>query len=231
MPKINVYLPDDLAEAVKAASIPVSSVCQRALEQALQTAGAVRESVRRPPGDGGIYGRLTDRARHVLTLAAGQARQHGHHEVGSVHLLLAMLDEGGNLGIHVLAHLGVDPADVRAEVEGVLAAGPSDTDPPPERPHLAASAKRVIEQAMNESLKLGHNYIGCEHLLLALVADEGGIAGQILRTMGVELTVTRRAVQTLLAAAVHAPARPPAASVALQEILARLDRLERRLAG
>ncbi|MEO7442163.1 MAG: Clp protease N-terminal domain-containing protein, partial [Acidimicrobiales bacterium] len=102
MPKINVYLPDDLAEAVKAASIPVSSVCQRALEQALQTAGAVRESVRRPPGDGGIYGRLTDRARHVLMLAETQARQHRHGEVGSVHLLLAMLDEGGNLGIHVL---------------------------------------------------------------------------------------------------------------------------------
>ncbi len=235
MPKINVYLPDDLAEAVKAASIPVSSVCQRALEEALRTAGSVRESLRRPPSaeGSGVYSRLTDRARQVLLLAEAQARQRQHGHTGTEHLLLGMLDEGGNLGLRVLAHVGVDPADVRAEIEGVMATALDQVDPPPERAPFTPRAKKIIELAMQEALKLGHNYIGCEHLLLALAVEDGGLAGHVLRSMGVEPTVTRRAVTTLLAA--HPPAPPSLDQVAtrygLEQILHRLDRLEKRLAG
>lgn len=235
MPKINVYLPDDLAQAVKAASIPVSSVCQRALEEALRTAGSVRETLRRPAGTegGGVYSRLTERARQVLWLAESQARQRNHGHIGTEHLLLGILDEGGNLGLRVLAHVGVDPADVQAEIEGVMATALAEVESPPERVPFTPRAKRIIELAMQEALRLGHRYIGCEHLLLALAVEVDGLAGHVLRSMGVEPTVTRRAVTTLLAG--QPPARPNLQQVAteysLQQILHRLDRLEKRLAG
>jgi ATP-dependent Clp protease ATP-binding subunit ClpC len=89
-----------------------------------------------------------------------------------------------------------------------------------------------------------HNYIGCEHLLLGLLATEEGLASQVMRRMGVELRTTRRTVATVLAGVVHAKAQPaPAAApvvaaaateqsapeAALQEILRRLEAIERRL--
>lgn len=200
-------------------------MCQRALEEALRTAGALRESVTRPAATtgGGIHGRLTDRARG-----------RGHRHLGTEHLLLGMLDEGANLGLRVLADLGVDPADVRTELEGVMAtAVPSTGVPVVDKAALTPRAARVIELSTREALRLGHNYIGCEHLLLGLLDEGDGIAGQVLRSMGVELTVTRRAVTTMLAGFVHARANPPQSlpDDAVRQILERLDRLEQRLAG
>ena len=82
---------------------------------------------------------------------------------------------------------------------------------------------------------MAHNYIGCEHLLLGLIATEKGLASEVLRRMGVERLTTRRAVITALSGFVHArqsdaPARPDTADT-LQQILQRLDAIEQRLAG
>ena len=93
-------------------------------------------------------------------------------------------------------------------------------------------AKRVLELTTKESMALGHNYIGCEHILLGLIADEGGMAGKVLRRMGVELRTTRRAVVTALSGYVHAQQPTPTAVTpadALAEIRERLDAIERRL--
>ena len=82
-------------------------------------------------------------------------------------------------------------------------------------------AKAVLEQAASESLSLGHNYIGCEHMLLGLVAVEEGLASQVLRRMGVELRTTRRAVIATLTE--YIPAREqavPAPPAALAEATA-----------
>jgi ATP-dependent Clp protease ATP-binding subunit ClpA len=66
-----------------------------------------------------------------------------------------------------------------------------------------AAAANALELAVTEAQALGHNYIGCEHLLLGLVAEPEGIAGQLLRARGAEPRLTRRAVAAALAGYVH----------------------------
>ncbi|MFC7649605.1 Clp protease N-terminal domain-containing protein [Streptosporangium lutulentum] len=111
---------------------------------------------------------------------------------------------------------------------------------------FSASAAAALEMTVTDATALGHNYIGCEHLLLGLIAEPDGAAGQILRGLGAEQRLTRRAVSAALAGYVHlraqtqASATPPpppdaasALSAAVREelrpILRRLERLEEHL--
>ncbi|WP_433216865.1 Clp protease N-terminal domain-containing protein [Dactylosporangium sp. CS-047395] len=219
MPKINVYLPDELAEAVKAAGIPVSAICQRALEQAVRRVTAIRETVS-GLGDGDLddaalaarLPHLTARARTVLKLAGAHGRP-----VGTAELLGALVDEGANLALHVLRAIEIDPA----RVTEALATRPS-------RPETT-EATTALELAVSEATALGHNYVGCEHLLLGLIAEPDGAAGQVLRSLGAELRLTRRAVSAALAGYVHLQAQTPSVEAALKPLLERIERLESRL--
>ncbi len=232
MPKINVYLADELAVAVRDAQVPVSAICQAALEKAVRDVGALRGSDH-AAGDGayGPFGRFTRRARDAIAAAQNQARGHRHNYVGTEHLLLGILDEGANMAVRVLTTLDVEPDDVRAELTASL--GPARGEPREQAP-FTPLAKKSLELTTKEALALGHNFVGCEHLLLGLIATEDGLASQVLRRMGVELRTTRRAITTALSAYVHAreqdPLRPPAQAT-LEEILRRLDAIEQRLAS
>ncbi|MEV0627100.1 Clp protease N-terminal domain-containing protein [Nonomuraea wenchangensis] len=230
MPKINVYLPDDLAEAVKEAGVPVSAVCQRALEQAVRRVTAIRETslgdldLEKPTG---ALTHLTARTRTVLKLAADAARAQGAAEVGTGHLLGAMLTEGTNLALHVLRAMEIGLDQVRRDLDRHV---PPATDPAPAEPadadrtdaapaepapadaadaagagsrRLSSPAANALELAVTEAIALGHNYVGCEHLLLGLVAEPDGTAGQVLRALGAEPRLTRRAVSAALAGYVH----------------------------
>ena len=204
MPKINVYLPDELAAAVRDAQLPVSAICQAPLEAAVRDIGAAR-STDEPPEDGRSRGRLfrhfTDRARNAVSAAQREAKERRHYYIGTEHLLLGVLDEGANLGLKVLESLEVEAADLRAElVASLLPPG----GPPVEKPPFTPLAKGVLERAATEARALGHNYIGCEHLLLGLVAVEDGLASKVLRRMGVEMRTTRLAVTATLSRYVHA---------------------------
>jgi ATP-dependent Clp protease ATP-binding subunit ClpC len=234
MPKINVYLPDDLAAAVRDAHVPVSAVCQSALERAVRDVASLRATDQPPPEDHpglGTFGRFTPRARKALALAEDAARAVPHDYVGTEHVLLGLIDEGGNLAVKVLETLGIELTDLRAELLGSM--GPP-SDPVEGRIPFTPLAKQVLEATTVEARGLAHNYIGCEHVLLGLIATEKGLASEVLRRMGVERLTTRRAVITALSGFVHArqnpaPARDPADT--LQQILERLDAIERRLAG
>ena len=235
MPKVNVYLPDELAAAVRDAQLPVSGICQAALERAVRDVTSARAADETPPEDRpglGLFSRFTPRARQAVTLAESAARQVPHNYVGTEHVLLGLIDEGGNLALEVLASLDIERVDVRAELVASMGA----PTPEPLAAHLPFTrlAKRALELATKEALTLGHNYIGCEHLLLSLLATEDGLASQVLRRMGLELRTTRRAVVTALTGFVHAQQRDSAreqAPDALAQILRRLDALEQRLAG
>src|SRR5262249_7303640 len=103
MPKINVYLPDDLAEAVREAGNPVSAVCQRAVEQAVRRVTAIRETALTGLTAADLAARLTQftaRARDVLRIAVERAS--GAPAVGSGHILAGLLAEGNNMGLLVL---------------------------------------------------------------------------------------------------------------------------------
>jgi ATP-dependent Clp protease ATP-binding subunit ClpC len=235
MPKINVYLPDELAAAVRDAQLPVSGICQAALERAVRDVSSARAADETPPEDRpglGLFSRFTPRARQAVTLAESAARQVPHNYVGTEHVLLGIIDEGANVGVKAVAALDIEVADLRAELTASMAA-------PTEGllgDHLRFTppAKHALEAAAKEALALAHNYIGTEHLLLGLLATEDGLASQVLRRMGLELRTTRRAVITELSRFSPMP-RPrvpdPANPDALTQILRRLDAIEQRLAG
>jgi ATP-dependent Clp protease ATP-binding subunit ClpA len=246
MPKINVYLPDELAEAVKETGVPVSAICQRALEQAVRRVAAIRASVPAdldPDRPTGAMAHLTARMRAVLKSAADLAATEDAPEVSTGHVLTAMLDEGGNLALHVLRAMEIDPGQARPPVSRDPAAdGAGHAEGAARR--FSGPAANALEFAVNEATSLGHNYVGCEHLLIGLTAEPDGIAGQVLRGLGAEPKLTRRAVVAALAGYVHLRAQTPAAPAAagspadvaqllaaavreqLQPVIRRLERLE-----
>ena len=223
MPKINVYLPDALADAVREAQLPVSSICQAALESAVQKVQAAR--------DGRLYGRFTPRAKRVLDLAQDIAGGIPNEHVDTVHLLVGIVDEGGNLALKVLESLEIEPADLRAELMGSM---PPRTAAQVDSPGYAPGAMRALELTAKEAMSLGHNYIGCEHILLGVLATEDTMGAQVLNRMGVDARNGRRAVVTALSGFLHAGQQsPPPMAVAVEpslaQVLERLDAIERRL--
>jgi len=234
MPKINVYLSDELAAAVRDAQVPVSAICQAALERAVRDVSALRGSDGVPAEEPayGPFMRFTPRARSAIACAQSEARQRSHSYVGTEHLLLGILDEGSNLALKLLVALDVEPDDVRTELTASLAPASKGAG---EQVPFTPLAKKALELTTKEALGLGHNYVGCEHLLLGLLATEDGLASQVLRRMGIELRTTRRAVVTALSGFVHAreqqvsPPPPAPASSTLEEILRRLEAIEQRL--
>jgi ATP-dependent Clp protease ATP-binding subunit ClpC len=235
MPKINVYLPTELADAVRDAQLPVSAICQAALERAVRDVSSAR-ATDEPPPDGqpglGLFARFTGRARTALQLAEEAARAVPHDYVGTEHLVFGLLDEGGNLALQVLTTLDVEAEDLRSELVATM---PKPTQRVEGHIPFTPRAKRVLELTAKEALGLGHNYVGTEHILLGCLALEDGIASQVLRRMGLELRTTRRTVVAELTKALSAervePPTAPAPEATLARILERLDAIERRLGG
>jgi ATP-dependent Clp protease ATP-binding subunit ClpA/post-segregation antitoxin (ccd killing protein) len=240
MPKVSVYLPDDLADAVRDAQVPVSAICQAALERAVREVTAARGADESPPEGAsavGLFARFTPRARQAVVLANEAARGVPHGFVGTEHVLLGILDEGDNMAIRALDELHVDCDELRTELRASMLppAGAAPTGHVPFTPR----AKRSLELAAKEALALGHNYIGCEHLLLGMLATEEGLASRVLRRLGVEHRTTRMAVVSVLtrvrppaARATPPPAPAPTSAstdATLARILERLDAIERRL--
>ncbi|MDQ2727369.1 MAG: ATP-dependent Clp protease ATP-binding subunit [Actinomycetota bacterium] len=222
MPKINVYLSDELARAVREVDIPVSSVCQHALADAVAAAdGPVIDGEGSPGAPlAGELSRFSRRAR----VAIDHARSARAHPT-SVDLAQGLLTEGNNLALGVLRALEVEPDDLLAELRSRS------------RQHGARPGRmtEVLERSTRQALELGHNYVGCEHLLLGLTAGpEGELAAETLRAMGVDADRGRQAVAMMLAGfayardnSVHAGLSTSIRS-ALDEIRVRLSRLESR---
>lgn len=137
------------------------------------------EAVTLDPSQG--FGRYTERARSAVMAAQNEARDAGGVEIGPEHLLLGLLGVPGNLAAGLLATQGATPEAVRAAVAELL--------PPasPEVPALIpfdARARKVLELTFREALRMGHNYVGTEHILLALLEEENG--GGPLATLGID---------------------------------------------
>ncbi|TQF01464.1 ATP-dependent Clp protease ATP-binding subunit [Kitasatospora acidiphila] len=243
MPKINVYLPDELADAVRATGLSVSPICQRALEHAVRQANAIQAAVTQDL-DGGepALARFTDRARSAVRLAIEQAREAGEPNVSTARLLAGLLAEGGNLALQVLGALEIAPEQLTAALAGAPSAEPEQG--PDSALRFSGPAARALELTVAEVGMLGHNYVGCEHLLLGLVAEPGGAGGEVLRAAGAEPKLTRRAVAAALVGYNYLRASqgttPPSAGQLtsllqqqlqqqLQPLVARIESLEARL--
>ena len=208
MPKINVYLPDDLAEAVKEAGLPVSAICQAALEQAVRRLTTIRQFVASDLDSYTLGSRLpwfTEKARTAFRLAAEQAHAAGV-PLGTEHLLGGLLAEGTNLALPVLHAMDIEASAVKAEVD--QASVVSQPDGPDAGRRISGPLGAALVGAVAAANALGHNYVGCEHLLLGLVSEPDGTGGQILRGLGADERQARRTVAASVAAIEYFQARP-----------------------
>jgi ATP-dependent Clp protease ATP-binding subunit ClpC len=149
---------------------------------------------------------FTQRVRTVLAMAREEAARLHHGYVGTEHILLGLIREGEGVAATVLQNLDVDLDGLRDHVEGIVKAGRSAIHSGYELPYTSR-AKKVLELAMTERRDLGHSYVGTEHLLLGLLAEEKGIAAQTLNAAGVTLDEAR--AETLRILGTEMPPGPP----------------------
>jgi ATP-dependent Clp protease ATP-binding subunit ClpA len=207
-PKINVYLPDELAAEVKAAGIPVSAVCQQALADAV----AVSQGVEAVGEDS-----FTKRAAGVVA----RARESATGDATTVDLVGSLVESGG-LALSVLEGADIDPEDLLAELKARHA-----------RDGGAGSLDDLVERSVEQARGLGHSYVGTEHLLLGIAAGPPReLANRTLKDMGLKHEGALRGVAAALSAytfaresltfsGLSAPIR-----AALEDIRSRLARLE-----
>jgi Clp amino terminal domain, pathogenicity island component len=179
------------------------------------------------------FSRFTPRARHSVKVAAQEAREQGHDHVYPEHMFLGLLHEPEGLAAKAIVALGVSPEVARQTVLAAMpprvggqpvpgaqpAPGGQPTagaepagggEPVTDRLPFSPRAKKAVELAVREALRLAHNYIGTEHLLLGVLEEEEGTGGTVLAGLGI---TTERV-------------RPP-----LVAELRRLDEEKRRAAG
>jgi len=139
-----------------------------------------------------MYERFTDAARKVMQLANQQAQRYRHEYIGTEHILLGIVEEGSGVAVTILRDLNVDPKKIRPRVEEIVQSSPDvvTMDKLPQTPR----AKKVIEYAMEEARGLNHNHVGTEHMLLGLLREQKGVAGQVLMGFGVRLDDVRNEI-------------------------------------
>jgi ATP-dependent Clp protease ATP-binding subunit ClpC len=138
--------------------------------------------------------RFTQRARRVLSLAHQEAEGMRQNYIGTEHLLLGLIREDGGVAGRVLRELGLESERVQEIVERLTGTGSS----PGGKLDLSPGTQQVLEFAVDEARRLGHHYIGTEHLLLGLVRYGEGVANDVLRKLGVTPEQIRRQTRRVL---------------------------------
>ena len=152
------------------------------------------------------FEKFTERARRVLTAAQEEAQHLNHNYIGTEHILLGLIREEEGVAAKVLISMGVTLSKVRSAVEYIIGRGEKATTG---EIGLTPRAKRVIELAIDEARRLGHNYIGTEHLLLGLLHEGEGVAAGVLESFGITLEQARAEVVRSLS---QSAARPKTAA-------------------
>jgi ATP-dependent Clp protease ATP-binding subunit ClpC len=141
-----------------------------------------------------MFERFTDRARRVTVRAQEEARLHHHSQVGTEHLLLGMLGEDDDDGVELLTAMDLDAETVRREVDEIVGHG---VDEPPEHIPFSTGGTKAVTLAVRESLLLGNDFVGTEHVLLGLIREGDGVAARVLDRHGVTIERSRRLVRAL----------------------------------
>ena len=135
-----------------------------------------------------MFERLTDQARRVVVLAQEEARRLRHDYVGSEHLLLGILAVQDGGAARTLVSLGVTLELARDRI--VRTVGRGEQDSPGAIP-FTPRAKKLLVLALEEALNRSDDYIGTQHILLAVVSEDEAVAAGILRDLGVDLERAR----------------------------------------
>jgi ATP-dependent Clp protease ATP-binding subunit ClpA len=219
--------------------------------------------------DSPVFERFTERARRVVVIAQDEARALKHDYIGTEHVLLGLLGVEEGLASRVLLTFDVDAETVRARIVALVGeksdevggqipftprewkgfelsliriGGRTEGLKNRQRP-FTPRAKKVLELSLRQALALGHNYIGTEHILLGLVAENEGVGARILGEFGLDLETIRNTVIQILTrpSRPEMPLRAPSedlrealtaihGSVAAAKEIARTDKDEERAA-
>ena len=133
---------------------------------------------------------FTERVRRVLARAREEAHGLRHEYVGTEHILLAIAHENEGVASAVLENLHARTNDIIAAIHSAVKAGQSERATGPDLPYTSR-AKKVLELAMSEARIIHHSFVGTEHLLLGVLAEDRGIGAQVLKSLGLTLEAAR----------------------------------------
>lgn len=139
-----------------------------------------------------MFDKFTNRAKQVIKLSKKEAQKMNHNYLGTEHVLLGLLKLGQGIAVNVLRNFDITYETIREEVERVVGFGPEIQvygDPA-----LTGKVKKAFEYANEEATNLNHNYVGTEHLLLAILREPDGVAAQVLENLGLNLKDLRKEV-------------------------------------
>ena len=151
-----------------------------------------------------MFERFTDQARHVVVVAQQESATLGHDHIGTEHLLLGILGAGDSGAVRTLAAMEVSQEAARRQVEELAGRGAHQQ---PGQIPFTPRAKTVLELSLREALRLGHNYIEPEHILLGLVSEGDGAGAQVLIRLGADPKRIRLEVTALLPRRLEVTAR------------------------
>lgn len=144
-----------------------------------------------------MFEKFTERARKVMGLSRQEAQRLNSEFIGTEHILLAIIQEGGGVAAKVIKNLNVDLKRVRQEIEKLITPSTSPTVTLGQLP-FSPRAKNVIKFAEEEAYRLRADVIGTEHLLLGILREGEGIAAQVLENLGLKTDEVRRMVLEFL---------------------------------
>lgn len=130
-----------------------------------------------------MYGRFTDKAEKAIAFSQESAMTLGHNYVGTEHLLFGLVKEGSGVAARVLQSQGVTEEKVLKEIDELIGKGEETGQQPL---GFTPRTKRVLELSFKEARRMGHNYIGTEHMLLGIMKEGESVAVRILMDLGVD---------------------------------------------
>jgi ATP-dependent Clp protease ATP-binding subunit ClpC len=158
---------------------------------------------------------FTPRLRTVLGTARQESQRLRHEYIGTEHILLALLHEADGVTADVFRTLDIAPEQIRQTLEGTVRPGPAGSAVGPDQPYTSRS-KKVLELTFDEATRVGLAFADTEHLLVALCAEEKGIAAQVLASAGLTADIARAQIDRLAGA----PPEPPPAATHTAQIVA-----------
>ncbi|MCI6086133.1 MAG: ATP-dependent Clp protease ATP-binding subunit [Selenomonas sp.] len=140
-------------------------------------------------------GRFTNRAVKAMEFAQYEAQELEQDYIGTEHILLGLLHEREGIAAKALGSVGLDFQAVRQQVENVIE---QEEQYPSDNPYYTPMAKHAMEMSVREAQRLGHSYVGTEHILLGLLHDEDNAGARVIESMGVDLDELKTTVYNLL---------------------------------
>jgi ATP-dependent Clp protease ATP-binding subunit ClpA len=172
-----------------------------------------------------MFERFTDNARGVVVAAQKEARDLKHDYIGTEHVLLGLLRSWDGIGAQALTQLGITADMVRADIRSTVGEGKADPAKGSGHIPFTPRSKKLLELSLREALQHGHNYIGTEHILLAIERQREGLAAKILSDHLQDLTEIRRVVDGLMATHGSGGTPPPNRTSAAGEVVATAEAL------